>query len=102
MIGILGLGNIRKEVAKRAMEFGLEVIVYDKYIDIEFIKNYPIGTTNNIADLISVSYIISMNISLNEETAILLSTEKVKQCKKGVIVINTARAGLISNELIIS
>ena len=31
-----------------------------------------------------------------------MSTENVKQCKKGVIVINTARAGLISNELIIS
>jgi D-3-phosphoglycerate dehydrogenase len=101
-IGIVGLGNIGKEVAKRAMAFGLEVIAYDKYIDIEFIKNYPIRTTNNIADLISVSDIISLNISLNEETAILMSTENVKQCKKGVIVINTARAGLISNELIIS
>lgn len=101
-IGIVGLGNIGKEVAKRAMVFGLKVIAYDKYIDIEFIKNYPIGTTNNIADLISVSDIISLNISLNEETAILMSAENVKQCKKGVILINTARAGLISNELIIS
>lgn len=101
-IGIVGLGNIGKEVAKRAMAFGLEVIAYDKYIDIEFIKNYSIRTTNDIADLISVSDIISLNISLNEETAILMSTENVKQCKKGVIVINTARAGLISNELIIS
>jgi D-3-phosphoglycerate dehydrogenase len=101
-IGIVGLGNIGKEVAKRAMAFGLEVIAYDKYIDNEFIKNYPIGTTNKIADLMRVSDIISLNISLNEETAILMSTENVKQCKKGVIVINTARAGLISNELVIT
>lgn len=101
-IGIVGLGNIGKEVAKRAMAFGLDVIAYDKYFDIEFIKNYPIGTTNKIGDLMRVSDIISLNISLNEETAILMSNENVKQCKKGVIVINTARAGLISNELVIA
>ena len=62
-IAIVGLGNIGKEVAKRALAFGLYVIAYDKYIDIELIKNYPIRTTNNIADLISVSDIISLNIS---------------------------------------
>lgn len=100
-IGIVGLGNIGKEVAKRALAFGLNVIAYDKYIDPEFIKYYPIRTTNNITDLIGVSDIISLNISLDEETASLMSPENIKKCKTGVIMINTARAGLISNELVI-
>lgn len=100
-IGIVGLGNIGKEVAKRALAFGLNVIAYDKYIDPEFIKYYPIRTTNNITDLIGISDIISLNISLDEETASLMSPENIKKCKAGVIVINTARAGLISNELVI-
>jgi D-3-phosphoglycerate dehydrogenase len=101
-LGIVGLGNIGKEVAKRALAFGLKVIAYDKYIDPEFICMYPIRTTDVITDLIVDSDIISLNIALNSETAGLMNEANIAKCKKGVIVINTARAGLVGNEVVIS
>ena len=100
-IGIVGLGNIGKEVAKRALAFGLKVIVYDKYIDENFAASYPIQVANRIDEVLKVSDIISLHVSLNFGTMDLINPENIGLCKVGVIVINTARAGLISNELII-
>jgi D-3-phosphoglycerate dehydrogenase len=100
-IGIVGLGNIGKEVAKRALAFGLKVIVFDKFIDESFASKHAIKTVTHIDDLLKLSDIITLHVSLNEGTRDLINIENVGLCKPEVIVINTARAGLISNGLII-
>jgi D-3-phosphoglycerate dehydrogenase len=99
-IGIVGLGNIGKEVAKRAIAFGLKVIVYDKFIDQTFAASHPIQVAARIDELLRASDIITLHVSLNPGTRDLVNPENIGLCKPGVIVINTARAGLISNELI--
>jgi D-3-phosphoglycerate dehydrogenase / 2-oxoglutarate reductase len=100
-IGIVGLGNIGKEVARRALAFGLKVIVFDKFIDQTFIDSHQIQVADQIDKLLSISDIITLHVSLNEYTKELINYDNLSLCKPGVIVINTARAGLISNELII-
>lgn len=100
-IGIVGLGNIGKEVAKRAIAFGLKVIVYDKFIDQTFAASHPIQVASQVDELLRASDIITLHVSLNPGTRDLVNPENIGLCKPGVIVINTARAGLISNDLII-
>lgn len=100
-IGIVGLGNIGKEVAKRALAFGLKVVVFDKFIDEAFASKHAVKIVTHIDDLLKLSDIITLHVSLNEGTRDLINVENVCLCKPGVIVINTARAGLISNDLII-
>jgi D-3-phosphoglycerate dehydrogenase len=101
-MGIVGLGNIGKEVVKRALAFGLDIIVYDKFIDLEFVAKYPVRIADSVNDLLLVSDVISLNLSLDKDSENLINYSNLSYCKKGVIVINTARAGLISNEFVIN
>ncbi len=100
-IGIVGLGNIGKEVVKRAKAFGMKVIVFDKFIDQQFVAEHNISVAKEINELLTSADIISLHVSLNPETKDIINTSNLGLTKKGVIVINTARAGLISNENII-
>lgn len=100
-IGIIGLGNVGKEVSIRAASFGMKVIAYDKYVDKEFIKTHNIEIANSIKELVSKVDVISLNASLNNETEGIINTSIINACKPGIIIINTARAGLVNNEAII-
>lgn len=101
-IGIIGLGNVGKEIAKRALAFGMKVIAIDKFIDQDFIKNFNIEIAENLDQLLNKSDFISLNLSLDEESKDIINTINLINCKNGVVIINTARSGLISEETIIS
>lgn len=97
-IGILGLGNIGKEVAKRARAFGLNVLGFDKFKDEDFAKEYEVTLYDKVEDMFPYCDIISLNLALNEYTRDIISQKNMHLLKKGVVVVNTARAGLISLE----
>lgn len=97
-IGVLGLGNIGKEVVKRARAFGLNVVGFDKFIDEDFVKEYDVTVYDRIEDLLPHCDIISFNLALNEHTRGIINKEKLQLLKNGVVIVNTARAGLISLE----
>lgn len=100
-IGIVGLGNVGKEVAKRADAFGMEVYAFDKYFDFEFAKKYNVIEVTKLEDLLESSDIVSLNASLNSSTFNLINSENLIKLKKGVIIVNTARAGLVEQSAII-
>jgi D-3-phosphoglycerate dehydrogenase len=96
-LGILGLGKIGKEVAKRALAFGMNVVAYDKFWDEEFEKNYQIQRSASIRQLVSVSDYLSLNMDLNAESRGILSSEIINNfLKPGCVIINTARGELIN------
>lgn len=100
---IIGLGAIGKEVAKRALAFGLKVMVFDihrnqdflaQYEDIEFVEDLSIVFEN--AD------IISLHIPHNANTEHLINRDVIfNQLKKTPIIINTSRGKLVVSEAII-
>lgn len=99
---IFGMGKIGKEVAKRALAFGLDVYGYDKYWDEEFASDNGIKRLTDIDHEIGDMDIISLNMDLNPESKGLISMDRVKNTlKKGVIIINTARGGLVDEQAII-
>ena len=96
-IGIVGLGAIGKEVAKRAIAFGLQVIVYDKLVDQKFITDYSFEVANTFEDLAKKSDIITLHLPHTPSTENIIKEAIVKNClKKGVIIINTARGKLVN------
>lgn len=100
--GIIGLGSIGKEVAKRASAFGMNIFVYDKFIDLEFIKSSNIKVCNSLEELVESVSIISLNLSLNYATKGIFSMNLMKNSvNKNTVLINTARAGLIDLETVI-
>lgn len=90
-LGIMGYGNIGKKVEKIAHSYGLSTIIYDKVI---------CNTKNQVSldEIYKHSDIISVNLPLNEETKNIIDKTAIEKMKDGVIIVNTARGGLIVDE----
>ena len=94
---ILGFGRIGQEVAKRCLGFESNVYVYDPFVDNQYIINnncIPVEKKEGykIADYITV------HLPLNEKTKNLISLEEFTLFKKNLILVNTARGGIINEK----
>ena len=95
-IGIIGGGRIGLHVARMARSFGMHVRIYDIHKDtfMSELINYKYLPLN---ELFKVSDIISLHVPLNSHTYHIINKESISKMKDGVIIINTARGGLINN-----
>lgn len=88
IIGILGYGNIGKEVEKIALAFGMKILIYDR-------KNLNIDNQVTLEEILKRSDVISLHLPLTEETYRLINKETIEKMKKDVILINTSRGPLV-------
>lgn len=96
-LGIIGLGKIGGEVAKRAQGLGMHVIAYDPFLSEE--KAAEMGIAKGaIAEIMKRSDFITVHTPLTAETKGLFNAETMKTCKKGVVLINCARGGIINEK----
>jgi len=95
-LGVIGVGAIGKHVIEIAKGFGMNVIAYTRHPDYALEKK--LGYTHTeLPVLLSKSDVISLHVPYNEETHHLLDEKEFSQMKDGVVIINTARGGLIHN-----
>lgn len=90
-IGIIGLGNIGRQVAKIAEAFGSKV-VYHSTSGNNTDQDYPHMSLN---ELLESSDIVSIHAPLNEHTANLIRYDQLKRMKSTAFLINTGRGGII-------
>lgn len=95
-IGIIGMGTIGYEVAKIANGFGMHIMSYSTTRKEGDQYQYICQTDRKT--LLSRSDVISLNCPLNEKTKDIICKETIQQMKDGVIIINTARGGLIKED----
>ena len=95
-IGIIGGGRIGLHVARMARSFGMHVRVYDIHED-QFLAELINFKYITLDELFKVSDIISLHVPLNDTTFHMINKETISKMKDGVLIINTARGGLISN-----
>lgn len=92
-LGIIGLGAIGKELAKRAQGLGMKVIAFDK-----FATSNDLGVEMKELDtLLSESDIISLHVPKSPDGAVISSNEFNKM-KDGVVLINCARGGVVDEK----
>lgn len=94
-MGILGLGRIGKEVAKRAKGFEMEVIAYDIYWDEAFAAQYGVKRAASADEVIANCDVLSINTNLSPETRGMLNTQRIATMRDGAYVINCARGALV-------
>jgi D-3-phosphoglycerate dehydrogenase / 2-oxoglutarate reductase len=95
-LGVIGLGGIGSEVARIAHGIGMEVIAWNRtQRDDAFV---PLIALN---DLLARADVISLNLSLTDETLGIIDRSRIAQMKSGVILINTARGALIDETALI-
>ena len=93
-LGILGLGSVGKEVAKRALGFSMNVLAFDPCMDFGFTKTNGI-TPVDFDELIEKSDFLSLHLPLKDDTRNIICSDVMRNMKKGAIIINTARGGLL-------
>ena len=96
-LGIVGLGNIGKEVAKRAFPFDMRILAHDIVYDEYFLREHPYVIQVSRDELFETSDIITFHVPLTVETKYMVKAESIAQMKDGVCIVNTAR-GLIVDE----
>lgn len=97
-IGIFGLGNVGIEVARRLNAFGCKIFAYDPFTSHreEFEEMNGIFV-NDINDFLPQLDVLSLHLSLNEKTKGIINKNVFKLLKKGCILVNTARGGVIND-----
>ncbi|KAB2952876.1 phosphoglycerate dehydrogenase [Heliorestis acidaminivorans] len=96
-LGILGMGKIGSEVAKRARAFDMIVYAYDPYVSEERARNIGVQV-KDLDTVIRESDIISIHMPKTKDTYRLLNAEKIAMMKDGVYLVNCARGGIIDEE----
>ena len=98
-LGVLGLGAIGKELAKRTPYLGMETYVYDVYLDQEFVANHDVKVSKSVEEMFATCDIISLHVPLLDTTKGLVSRKLLlEKTKPGLTLINTSRAGLIEEQ----
>src|ERR1043166_4200424 len=93
--GVLGLGRIGKEVAKRAIAFEMKVCAYELFWDDAFAKQYAIERTSAPEDVLRAADVVSLHMNLTEENKEFVNAARLGIMKKGSYLVNCARGGLI-------
>ena len=94
-LGILGMGRIGTELARRAMAFGMRVVAYDPYLSVSRARSLQVELVEDLDALMPQVDFISMHMPLTDETRHMLDARRLGLCKKGVRIVNCARGGLV-------
>ena len=99
-LGVIGLGAIGVKVANAARALGMNVIGYDPTITVEsaWKLKAEVKQAISVDDLVSQSDFITFHVPLIDATSNMVNTERLKLMKKGAVLLNFSRSGIINDE----
>ncbi len=99
-LGLIGLGRIGREVVPRAQAFGLQVIAYDPWASSDYAKqaNVPLC---DFHEVLKRSDILSLHLPCTDDNRRMINAETIGMMKKGAVLINTARGGLVDEAALV-
>jgi len=99
-LGIVGLGRIGGEVAKRATAFGMRVLAYDPYLAPSRAKAMQVEIAT-LDEILAQADYITVHMPLTDETKYMIDEAAFAKCKKGLRIFNCARGGIIKESALI-
>ncbi len=97
-LGILGLGQIGREVTRRAQAFGMKVVAWSRNLSLEEADRLGIGYCATPLDVARLSDAVSVNVAGTSETRHLIDATFLSALKPGAYVINAARGSVVDEE----
>ena len=97
-LGLVGLGGVGSEMARIASAFGMRVIAWNR-------SGIPAGVPAEaveLDELLAMSDVVSLHLALTPETRGLLDASRLARTKRGALLINTARGGLVDESAMIA
>jgi D-3-phosphoglycerate dehydrogenase len=96
-LGIIGVGRIGTEVARRAHAFGVDLVGFDPYISDDRFAALRVRRFNELEDLLGAVDILTIHTPLTDETRGMIGERELQGLKKGAIVVNMARGGIVDD-----
>ena len=93
-LGIVGLGRIGMEVARRARAFGMEIVAHDPFVSAAVAKEQGIRLAK-LEEVYAVADYLTLHVGLTPQTAGMINADSVKRMKRGVRLVNCARGELV-------
>ena len=100
-VGVVGTGKIGRILIKILSGFGCRILAFDLNPIHDLEEKYDLRYTT-VDELCEQSDIISLHIPLNEHTHYFINEERIAKMKKGVMLINTSRGGLVDTRAVIN
>ncbi|HEX6694552.1 MAG TPA: phosphoglycerate dehydrogenase [Longimicrobiales bacterium] len=93
-LGLIGAGRIGGEVARRAKAFGMRVVAFDPFLNAERAQSLGIEL-DTLDGVLRAADVISLHTPLTEQTAGMIGDAQLALLRKGALVINAARGGVV-------
>ncbi len=97
VLGVLGLGRIGAQVARRAQAFNMRVLAYDPYLTQDRAKSLNVEKVT-LDELYAQADFITIHMPKTEETEHMINAQAISKMKDGVRIVNCARGGLIDEQ----
>lgn len=101
VLGIIGMGRIGREVATRAIAFGMRVLSYDPFLSDEQASKLGVEKVNVVQDLLPRVDYLTVHTPLTDETKHLVNVKQLHLLKKGIRLVNCARGGIYEEAALI-
>lgn len=100
VIGVIGTGHIGAYMVKIAKGFGMNVLAYDPYPNQKLSQEYQF-TYTDFNDLLLKSDVVTLHVPYMPATHHIINKKNIQMCKKGSVLINTARGGLVETDALV-
>jgi D-3-phosphoglycerate dehydrogenase len=101
ILGLVGLGNIPRRVAPKAMAFGLKVVAHDPFVSAESAREFGVELVS-FERLLEISDYVSLHAPLTPQTRGLFNAEAFRRMKAGAFIVNTARGPLLDEAALVA
>ncbi len=97
-LGIIGLGQVGRIVARLAGAFGMRVLAFDPYLDHRDFEERAAVRVATVGELIAASGILTLHVPLTPETRHMIDAPKIAQLRRGAYLINASRGEVLDQE----
>jgi len=99
-LGIIGLGKIGGKVSAYAKTFGMNVVAYDPYADVERTRELDVELTS-LEDVLKKSDVITIHSLLTKETESMIDIKELEMMKSSAFLVNTARGSIVNEKALL-
>ena len=101
-LGVVGVGQIGREVIKRALAFGMNVVAWSRSLTPDKAAELGVTFCSRLEQLVDQADIVSLHLAQTAETKGLFSAELIGMMKPGAWLVNTARAGVVDEKALVA
>lgn len=101
-LGIIGLGGIGQEVARRGIAFGMKVMAWSRSLTEEKASEWGVCKCDSMIDLAEKSDVVTVHVSKTTETNQLIDTQFLNAMNDGSIFVNTSRGNIVDESALVS